>query len=261
MFDYSAAALYGVIQGITEFLPVSSSAHLALIPHLTTLQDPGVFFDLSMHFGTAMSVFLIYRHEILHMLKNPFGKASQNLIFVTFITGLLGLALEKQGELWRAGPQFMAANLIFFGLLMGASYFYRQKRKPTFSWETIPLFPHLFIFGLAQALAVLPGVSRSGITITAALFLGMNLSESTRGSFLFSLPLILAGMLLKGLKLWKNPESVAIFSPSILATGIAISFIVGLLAMTFMREKNTKIGLYPYMIYRLILGITLLSLL
>ncbi|MBT4790656.1 MAG: undecaprenyl-diphosphate phosphatase, partial [Halobacteriovoraceae bacterium] len=202
--DIYWAMFYGFIQGVTEFLPVSSSGHLALIPYFFKLQDPGVLFDLMMHLGTAIAVILYFHQEVLRLIletkkiimdRNLKDTVfCQNFLISTFFSFILILIIKKTALTYGRSPLFIGFNFIFFGILM---YIADRKNRGDLDLTQVKGFKKSILIGLSQSLAIFPGVSRSGITLTTSRFLGMNRLEASRFSFLLSLPVILGSILFK----------------------------------------------------------------
>lgn len=261
--NYSWATIYGFIQGLSEFLPVSSSGHLAIIPFLFELKDPGVVFDLMMHVGTALAVIIYFWRDVLILLRQTgqliFKRETeetcyiQNFLLATIASFGLILVLKKFAFDFGRTPQLIAFNLIFFGVLM-----YVADRM---TWKKIDLisqknFKTALIIGLSQSIAVFPGVSRSGITLTASRFLKMDRVAASRFSFLLSLPVII------GSAVFKLPDvlggQATYVSLDIIFIGVISSFVFGLLTIHFFLKLISKIGLGYFSLYRVILGVGLL---
>ena len=264
------AIIYGIIQGLSEFLPVSSSGHLALLPHVMKIKDPGVVFDLMMHFGTAMAVITYFRKDILIYAKTltpslvdlKQGAPSQwfvrNFLFATFISVIMIVALIPISQVAR-DPYFIVVNLVVFGaILWFADEYNRRKAKLLDApMESKMQWKMAALIGAAQALAIFPGVSRSGITLTVALLLGMRRKEAGAFSFLTSLPIILAGILKEAPELMHAGSERLI----ILFWGVASSFIVGWLTIHYFMKLIGTIRLGYFAVYRWIIAILMLVLL
>ncbi len=260
MMSVIDAIVYGVIQGISEFLPVSSSGHLALLPHVMKINDPGVVFDLMMHFGTALAVIIYFRHDLLRYIKTlrpalfdfSYKQAdfnfSRNFIISTISSVILILILIPVSKLAR-DPWIIIINLSVFGIVLWISDLYNKKnQKIDAPMESGVNLKFAIIIGLAQALAIFPGVSRSGITLTAALFLGMRRKEAGAYSFLLSLPIILAGILKELPHLMHSEDSQSFI---VLGTGVISSFLVGWLTIHFFMKLIGKVELKYFAIYRI----------
>jgi undecaprenyl-diphosphatase len=258
------ALVYGLIQGLSEFLPVSSSGHLALLPYVMKIDDPGVVFDLMMHLGTALAVCTYFRQDLFNYGKvfNPslanfkIGGEDRwfvrNFIYSTFISVLFIVLLIPISKMAR-NPWIIIFNLSFFGGILWLADWKNSRRKELlsqtmnneFQWKIAGLI------GLAQALAIFPGVSRSGITLTAALFLGMRKSEAGRYSFLLSLPIIMAGIFLEIPDLMKNSNDSNMV---VLFTGVATSFVIGFATIHYFMKLIAQIQLSYFAIYRWIIA-------
>ena len=260
MESYQAVIL-AIVQGLTEFLPISSSAHLALSPVLLGWPDQGLAFDVAVHVGTLTAVLMYYRRDLFSMASSWLGSLvgkgqdsdSQMVWYIALATlpvavvGWLGRGLIEQ-EL--RSLLVIATTTLVFGLLLGiADLRARDKSK------AVPLSLSIaFLIGLAQALAPVPGVSRSGVTITAALLLGMDRQSAARFSFLLSIPVIVSagGMMSSQLYL-----SDAIVDWSILALGALVSAITAYLCIAIFLRLLDRYGLMPYVYYRVILSVAL----
>lgn len=254
--------LYGLLQGATEFLPVSSSGHLALLPKLLEFQDPGVLFDLAMHLGTAAAIILYFRQEVKRLLVSTYHLACKrkiqtssdafcaNMILATFVTGVLALLLKEFAFSYGRNANLIAFNLVAFGLLMA----YADKFSKAFDNNVMDRFSPFrsILIGLFQVIAIFPGVSRSGSTLTISRFLKLSRHEASRFSFLLSLPLIMAGSLLEFSHL---DYSQLNFDWSDLIFGVLVSFLVGVVTIHYFLKWISQVGLWPFALYRLIAGV------
>jgi undecaprenyl-diphosphatase len=262
-----------VVQGLTEFLPISSSAHLILIPQFLHWNDPGLAFDVALHAGTLLAVLLYFLHDWIQLVLCGFGlhyprRASEQtvthnrrmfwyLVAGTIPGGLVGFLFEKRIEENLRSPVPIACAMILIALLMWYAESVARLERPI---EQVSLGDSLAI-GSAQALALFPGVSRSGITITAGLFRGMTREAAARFSFLLSTPLI-AGAAAKELpKLLKMQKSGALDMPlSHIAISIAVSAIVGYAVIAFLLQYLQTRTLKIFIYYRILFGIVILVL-
>ena len=256
------AVIYGIIQGLSEFLPVSSSGHLALLPHVMKIQDPGVIFDLMMHFGTALAVITYFRKDIFKYAKTlepslanfKVGTPQQwfvrNFITSTFTSVALIVLLIPLSKMAR-DPYIIVFNLVCFGALLWFADYKNAKNSTLDSpMEQGMQWKMAILIGAAQAIAIFPGVSRSGITLTAALLLGMKRKEAGAYSFLMSLPIIIAGIFKEIPELISaDPEKI-----SILLIGITTSFIVGFLTIHYFMKMIGSIKLMYFSVYRWIIA-------
>lgn len=246
------------VQGITEFLPISSSAHLILVPKLTGWTDQGVLIDIAVHVGTLGAVLLYFHRDVLRLARGfghtAVGRATPErrlfwlLILATIPVMAAGLAIDRLGltsDLRSAG--LIAGTTIGFGILL---YVVDRTCLTVSQCEHVGVRGALFI-GLAQVLALIPGTSRSGITMTAARYLGLERTEAARFSMLLSIPTIVAAGALAGIELWQTGD-VAIQGDAILAAGLA--FISALAALALMMSWLRRASFTPFVIYRLLLG-------
>lgn len=261
--DIVQLIVLSLVQGITEFLPVSSSAHLILVPKLTGWQDQGLLFDVAVHVGTLLAVLLYYRKDVTNMatafLGQGFKKGMNDdarlawaVILGTIPLGLVGLLGKDFIEQNLREPLVIAASTVIFGVLLGlAAWMNKAERKlGSMNWLDV------LVVGVAQALALIPGTSRSGITITAALLRRFEPKEAARFSFLLSIPAILMPFSLYMLELVQTPDLEWDFLA--LALAIILSFISALGCIHIFLKLLEKIGMLPFVVYRLILGAVLL---
>lgn len=251
--DIFQSVVLGLVQGLGEFLPISSSAHLVLVPWLFGWKDPGLTFDIALHAGTLIAVVLYFWRDWLNLIskgltkpKEREGKLFWYLVLATIPGAAFGYLLEHKAETVFRNPVLIAFMLIILGALL---YFADRKSKKQIDLKHISLRIS-FLIGLSQALAIIPGVSRSGITMTAALALGMTREGAARFSFLLSAPIIFGAAVIKIPKIIANPS--VIDAPFIV--GMAVACISGLAAIGFLlRYVQTKTFL-PFVWYRFILG-------
>lgn len=261
--DILQIIVLALVQGLTEFLPISSSAHLILVPVLTGWDDQGLAFDVAVHVGTLTAVVLYFRKEISKMFFAWFaslkGKHSEDsklawgVLIGTIPVGIAGLLFKDVISEHLRTPLVIAATTIIFGFLLWyADWSGKRKRdEHTLSWKDI-----IFI-GCAQAVALIPGTSRSGITITAGLLLGLTAPAAARFSFLLSIPVIvLAG----GVETLEYLEVASINDMNDLIIGALISAVSAYLCIHYFLMLLERVGMTPFVIYRLLLGIVLLSL-
>ena len=256
------AVFYGIIQGLSEFLPVSSSGHLALLPVWFNFKDPGVEFDLMMHVGTAFAVLLYFYKDFLINLKSlprVFTKddtadvwLTRNLLIAFIFSTVFILILKKPSEMFGRSVGIISINLALFGLLLWFSD--RKKDVETVFFQK-PFWKKAIVVGISQAIAIFPGVSRSGITITAARMVGIGREEAARFSFLLSLPIILAATCLKVLEIYK--ADAVEFNWILCLVGMFISFVVGLVTIHFFLKFIVRLGFFPFAIYRVLLAVVL----
>jgi undecaprenyl-diphosphatase len=255
------AAILGTMQGLTEILPISSSAHLILIPWALNWPASGITFDVALHLGTLLALCVYFRKDIAELSLSFFrclrGKAGHRsgerlpfyIIAGTIPAALVGKFFEEPIEdIFRASPIIIVIFLIIFGLLLALS---DRMGKKVLEMKRIDLRSSMVI-GLAQCLALMPGVSRSGITITAALFLGFNRETAARFSFLLSLPIVAGAGGLKLAHLIKH--GIPSGELPILLIGIITSALFGYLGVAFLLKFVQRHSIYPFVWYRLLAG-------
>ena len=250
-----------LVQGLTEFLPISSSAHLILVPQLLGWDDQGISFDVAVHLGTLIAVVFYFRKDILKLTEAFFssltGKGMSaeailawGVLLGTIPAGLVGLLFKDAIETHLRSPLVIAATTIVFGLLLWYAdrVSKRQRGEYSLSWKDF-----LFI-GAAQAIALIPGTSRSGITITAGLLLGLTREAAARYSFLLSIPIIVVSCLGVTKDLVESSVPVE-WSALLLGTGLAA--VSAFVCIYYFLAVINRIGMGPFVIYRLGLGVLL----
>jgi len=251
-----------LVQGITEFLPISSSAHLILVPVVFDWEDQGLAFDVAVHVGSLSAVIYYFRKEIQRMTQDwiqslikreNIGESTLAwaVIIGTIPAGFAGLLLNDFIELNLRSTLVIAVSTIVFGLLL----WYADATGSQSRTEHTLSLRDILIIGFMQALALIPGTSRSGITITAGLLLGLSRDAAARFSFLLSIPLILAGGGLKTKELLESPIAV---DWQAIIYGTILSAISAYFCIHFFLKLLDRIGMMPFIIYRLILGAILL---
>jgi len=261
------ALLLGAMQGLTEILPISSSAHLILVPKILGWPESGLTFDVALHLGTLIAISLYFWRDIIDLTFNfiasiggkgfhtPGNRLPWYIIFGTVPAAIVGKTLEDPIDaFFRHSPATICSLLIIFGLLLAFADTTGAKR-----WKLDRLtMKSALMIGLAQCLALVPGVSRSGITITAALLLGYNRETSARFSFLLSLPIVFGAALLKVGDLVRTGIPAGEVTP--LLIGIGSSAIFGYLGVALLLKLVQRHSLYPFVWYRLVAGIAFLFL-
>jgi undecaprenyl-diphosphatase len=253
------AAVLGVVQGLAEFLPISSSAHLALIPWLFRIQDPmlaSLQFDIALHAGSFVAILVALWPDWVDLFKGALAGDRFKLRFLGFLLvtsvpgAIFGLLLEKQAETVFRSPLIVGVSIIVFGVLLWAVDRYMSRDEPMekMTWLQAALI------GLAQALAIVPGVSRSGATITAGRALGMSREAIARYSFMAALPII-GGAAVVGLR--KVPMGELLSAPWIV--GFIAAAISSVIAMRFMLRwvKTRSYGVFA--VYRVAVGLLVIA--
>lgn len=263
---WGQAIILGVLQGLTEFLPISSSAHLLIFSQIFGWADPGAAFTAVTQIGTETAVVLYFSRDIWRILRAWFGQFGHPetrgdpdvrmgwlVIIGTLPIGLLGFVFSDQIETVARNLYLVAITLIFFGILLGIAD--RTARSIRGLGELT--VRDGIIYGLCQALALIPGVSRSGATITAGLFMGYTREAATRYAFLLAIPAVLASGFYQALDIGSDP-AVA-WGPTILATVIA--FVIGYAVISWLIKYVSTNSYMPFVIYRIGLGTLVLVLL
>ena len=253
-----------VVQGLTEFLPISSSAHLILVPVILGWPDQGLVFDVAMHVGSLSAVMLYFRQELVAMTRAWFASLFRKqhsrdsrlawwIIVGTIPAVIFGGLFKDVIETQLRSPLVIAATTIGFGILLGLADRLARHVRDEYSMS----FRDALVVGLFQALALIPGTSRSGITMTAGLFLGLNRDAAARFSFLLSIPIIIASGVFKTRDLVESAQPVD-FGLLLLAIGLS-AFSAWVCIKLFLSLIN-RIGMMPFVVYRLLLGAFLLYL-
>ncbi|MGL4826658.1 MAG: undecaprenyl-diphosphate phosphatase [Vibrionaceae bacterium] len=259
--SFFEAFFLALIQGLTEFLPVSSSAHLILPSEILGFPDQGLAFDVAVHVGTLFAVMGYFRQQVWLLLtaflasvfKNQHSKESRlawMIVLATIPAGIIGLLLKDFVELYLRSTWVIAITCVVFGLFL---WWVDAKAKQTVSEDATTVKSALLI-GLAQAMAIIPGTSRSGATMTMALYLGYTREAAARFSFLMSIPIILLAGGLLGIELVQSDLPV---DWQALAIGLVVSFISAYLCIHWFLKLLVKVGMLPFVIYRILLGIVL----
>lgn len=264
------AIILGIVQGLTEFLPISSSAHLRVVGTLLgTGEDPGAAFTAIIQLGTEAAVIVYFAKDLWRIITRfflaLFGRIPRNdpdakmgwfIIIGSIPVVVLGVLFQKQIETTLRSLWVIAVTMIVFGILLGiADHVGAKKRQLRDLTAT-----HSVTFGLAQSLALIPGVSRSGGTITAGLFLGYERPAAARYSFLLAIPAVLGSGFFELYKTIKNPGP-EVFNGVETALATGVSFVVGLAVIVFFMNYISKRSFLPFVIYRIVVGSVLATLL
>lgn len=261
--DWFQVVFLAVLQGLTEFLPISSSAHLILPSQLFGWEDQGLAFDVGVHIGSLAAVMLYFRRDIGQMIVawlkqvtgqggSPEARLAWFVVFATIPALIAGFALKDAIDEYGRSMLVIAATTLIFGALLGWA---DRNRTEVRAIEKLTLKDALFI-GVAQAIALIPGTSRSGITITAGLMLGLQRQAAARFSFLMSIPVILGAGLLKGLDLAETGSSS---EWTMVIAGAVLSAISAYSCIHLFLKWLDRIGMMPFVIYRMALGVLLLA--
>ncbi|MBL4865235.1 MAG: undecaprenyl-diphosphate phosphatase [Pseudomonadales bacterium] len=261
--DIFQAVVLALLQGFTEFLPVSSSAHLILPSQILGWADQGLAFDVAVHVGTLVAVMAYFRRELVDMgtgcvtavTRRSFNHDAQLGLAVmvgVFPAGIIGILCDDFIETYLRSLWVIAITTIGFGLLL---WFAHLVGKRSYRGESELDWRYGILIGAAQAIALIPGTSRSGITITAALLLGFSASTSARFSFLLSVPVILAAGGLKTLQLIQSSVTV---NWTFISIGAIVACLSAYLTIRWFLSLLERVGMLPFVIYRLFLGIFLI---
>ncbi|MGY0399522.1 MAG: undecaprenyl-diphosphate phosphatase [Ostreibacterium sp.] len=257
--DFLHTLILAVVQGVTEFLPISSSAHLILTSQFLAWQDQGTTFDLALNVGTLLAVVIYFRKDVWMILRDTSASIVQRkkvghsslgwmIAFATIPAGLFGLYLMDIVDTYLRNPTIILFTTIFYAMLLWLSDKYGRKIKGIKEMN----MKNAIIIGIAQALALIPGTSRSGITITAALFLGYDFQTASRFSFLMAIPVI---FLATAVKITDDAVSLGNLPWGSFIIGCLISFVTAIVTIHYFLKWLNRFGMTPYVIYRLLLGI------
>lgn len=256
--------ILGIVQGLTELLPVSSSAHLFLIPALLNWQIPESF-DVALHFGTLLAIGIFFFKDWIELIKGGYkslikkeksleGRMFWYIVIATIPGGLIGFILDRYAEDILTQPFIIAIALMVMGVIL---YLVDKKCKNTTDYEKLN-FKQTFIIGVSQALAFIPGVSRSGITMTTGRALGVKREAVAKYSFMLSAPIVLAATI------FKLSEFIEYFSVAGTAgivgfiIGVLASFLVGIFVIKFLLDYLKKGSFKIFAIYRIVIGIVVI---
>ncbi|MCL2489981.1 MAG: undecaprenyl-diphosphatase UppP [Propionibacteriaceae bacterium] len=262
LVDFFHAVVYGIVQGITEFLPISSTAHLTLIPRFFGWSYGGMGFDVALHVGTAAAVIVFFWRRWVQLIKagftqpkSPFGKLFWIIVVSTIPASLVGVLLNDKVASLQSDPYIIGVCLIFMGAILWAVDRSSASRVTDLTGINVKTG---ILIGLAQCLAIIPGVSRSGITITAGRALGVNRETAAEFTFLLSLPIIAGDAGYHFLKMRTDATAAAdlaaVGGTGAMIVGIVVSFLVGLGVIKFLLDFLKKRSLAVFAIYRFVLG-------
>jgi undecaprenyl-diphosphatase len=263
--DLLHIVVLAVVQGLTEFLPISSSAHLILVPHLMGWSDQGLSFDMALHAGTVTAVLLYFRQQLLAMAvdwcrsllpASTGGRHTENsrlawlILLGTIPAGVCGLFGKHFVETYLRSPLVIATTTIIFGILLWLAWRFSTKRLGEYQLTV----SDALLIGIAQAVALIPGTSRSGITITMGLARGLSAQAAARFSFLLSVPIMLASALMLVVDMSRTQDAL-VWKDMI--AGAVIAAISAYLCIHYFLKLINRIGMLPFVIYRLCLGTVL----
>lgn len=257
--DFVQTLILAIVQGITEFLPISSSAHLVLTSQFLGWKDQGVTFDLALNVGTLMAVVIYFRKDVSLIIRDTLASIVQRkkvglsslgwyIAFATIPAGLFGLFLMDYVDTYLRSAKVILFTTVIYALLLWLADKYGKKVKPMEAMN----FKNAMIIGVTQALALIPGTSRSGVTITTALLLGYDFQTASRFSFLMAIPII---FLATAVKITDDALSLDYLPWGSFILGCLIAFVTAILAIHYFLKWLNHFGMMPYVIYRLALGL------
>lgn len=254
--DFFQAIIYGIIQGLGEFLPISSTAHITLAPWLFGWQDPGLTFDVALHLGTLLAVLAFFWKDWIRLFKAGFtdiksneGKLFWFIMLACIPGGIVGVLLNDKVETSFRNPALIGLMLIIMGIIL---YVADKASGAEVNIKDIG-FKRSFLIGVSQALAIIPGVSRSGITMAAGRWFKLTREDAARFTFLLSTPFIFLSGLYKAADM-KNVHVDTM--PFVVA--IAVSAVVGAISIKFLLNYLKKNGFGIFVIYRIVLGLAVI---
>lgn len=259
--------LLSIIQGLTEFLPISSSGHLILAPLIFEFEDQGLALDAILHLGTLLAIIIYFRDDLSKLFFSLFDsnadtstrKLAINILLASLPAGMIGLFGMSYIESHVRVPQFIALNLLVWSLV----FFIADKSSAGEQTPRTELYSlslgQVMLIGFAQAIALLPGTSRSGITIAAGLFSNLSHTTAARFSFLLGTPIIMAAGM-HSLADWvTHPAEHQIYNYTQLGVGFLVSFVVGYLSIKLLLTIVARVGLMPFIVYRVLLAVFILG--
>ena len=265
--DSLQIVILAIVQGITEFLPISSSGHLILVPYFTRWADQGLDFDLAVHIGTLTAIVTYFRHTLRAMARDWARSVMQRreigesrlawaVLFGTIPAGIVGLLFRHDIETTLRSPLVVASTTIGYALLLliADRVSAKQRDERSIGWLDV------VVIGCAQALALVPGTSRSGVTITAGLFRNLSREAAARFSFLLAVPVMTAAGIAEVAGI-AGERAAGPLDIRAMALGLVISAVTGFACIHYFLKWLTRFGMLPYVVYRLVLGAVLLALL
>ena len=245
------AFILGFAQGLTEFLPVSSSGHLLLLEKLG-IGEPSLLFNVLLHLGSLLAVLIIFRKPLWQLLRHPFQKKTLYLLLASIPTGAIAQVFKYAFPALLSGS-YLALGFMTTACLLTATKVFENSNQKMLDGKI------LTICGISQGIAVLPGISRSGATISTLMLLGVPKEDAFEFSFLLSIPIILASAVLESVEFFTIPQNIS-YSPVAIVVGVLTAFISGFVALKLFASIIRKHSLMPFAIYTAILSIVTLVL-
>lgn len=257
------AIVLGIVQGITEFLPISSSGHLIIFPYFFGWEEQGMDFDIMMHLATLFAVLFVLRADIVHILKKLFtksddwGKLGWKIALATIPVVFVGILLSEGLINTLRDIRFVAFNLIFWGVILSFSDYVMTRKKTLVESVEKSSWAQAFLIGCAQAFALIPGTSRSGSTMSIALLTGLNRKTAARFSFLLGIPAIAGAGLMTAFNVFDSGFSTSL---PVITAGFLSAFFSGILAIRLLLALLEKISFHWFAGYRILVGFVILVL-
>lgn len=240
--------LLGVVQGLCEFLPISSSGHLVLLSRWFGIED-SLFISIILHVATLLAILVVMRKEVFYLVRHPFSKETMHISVSTIVTCLIAIILMPLISSSFEGEFLPWAFLITSALLFIVEKYSKKKGKSEeFS------FKHALVIGIAQGLAIFPGISRSGATISAGLLSGADRQKSAKFSFLISLPVIIGSLIMEIIKIIMLGEQIVV-NPFGLVLAFLIAFIIGVVSIKFMLRVTERTNFKWFSLYLILIAI------
>ena len=257
---FTQAIVLGLVQGITEFLPISSSGHLIAIPHIFGWAEQGMDFDVMIHLATLLAILLVLRKDVLSAVRGVFLPKEKNtvgmkIIIATIPVVIAGVVIESSFLDTIRTVQVVAVQLIVWGVILAVADRYGAKKATRTSDVIQTSSKQAILMGLFQVMALVPGSSRSGVTIGAGLFAGMDRKTAERFSFLLAIPAIAGAGLLTLIDAFEHGFTTPVVP---MVIGFVAAFVSGSLAITFLLQLLEKTNYYWFAGYRILLGVLLL---
>lgn len=255
MYELIKALILGIVQGFTEFLPVSSSGHLLVFRKLLGLSEAGLFLDTMLHFGTLLAVLAVFWRDILEMIRHPFSRLTLLVVAATIPTAIIGFVFEDFFEGVAVSGVTAGWEFIATGIILWLADNLKNRGSKDMGRIT---YRDALMVGVLQGAAILPAISRSGLTIAGALFQGINRKTAARFSFLLSVPAIMGAVVLQGADLLAGQVESIGFMP--LLVGTLAAGITGYIAVKWMLEIIQRGSLKGFAVYVWVLGLIILLL-
>ncbi len=238
--------ILGALQGATEFLPVSSSGHLVIAQHFLGIKNEVVLLDIFLHTGTILALLVFFFKDILSIVKRP--KVIGLIALITLITGIIGITFKKSFEYFFSSAHLVAIFLLINGAILAATRFFKDKGRSPGLLDSIAM-------GIAQGIAIIPGISRSGLTISTLLALGIKKEEAFSFSFIASIPAILGAFFLEA----KDAGFHAPYGPVWISAGVAAAFVFGTLSLFALKKIIQHRNIHWFGYYCIFLGAVVLT--